>query len=98
MDKQISLTKAQINQLFEFTKKKYVHYEDLRYELVDHLASDIEAQMVADSSVSFKSALDITYGKFPITGFSKFVEQKEKSLNRYWFCLLYTSPSPRDRG
>ena len=25
-------------------------------------------------------------------------DQVEGSLARYWYCLLYTSPSPRDRG
>jgi len=76
MDKQISLTKDQINQLFEFTKKKYVKHEDVKFEIVDHLASDIEAQMSEDLDIDFESALKITYSKFPITGFYRFVQKK----------------------
>lgn len=36
------LSKAQIEQLLEFTKKKYVQFYDLQVEVVDHLASTIE--------------------------------------------------------
>ena len=91
MDKQISLTKDQINQLFEFTKKKYVKHEDVKFEIVDHLASDIEAQMSEDPDIDFETALKITYSKFPITGFYRFVEEKTSALQRYWRRKLFST-------
>ena len=90
MDKQISLTKDQINQLFEFTKKKYVKHEDVKFEIVDHLASDIEAQMSEGPDIDFETALKITYSKFPITGFTQFVTNKTSALKKYWRKKLFS--------
>ena len=66
MNQTITLSKSQIDHLFEFTRKKYVRYDDVRFEIVDHLASDIENQMSEDSELSFESALKRTYSKFPL--------------------------------
>ena len=84
MKENFQLSKTQIEHLFEFTRKKYVKYDDVRFEIVDHLASDIEAQMNDNSDLSFKSALWNAYGKFPITGFGHFIDAKEKALSKYW--------------
>ena len=84
MKESFQLSIAQIDHLFEFTRKKYVKYDDVRFEIVDHLASDIEAQMSEDSDLSFKSALWNVYSKFPITGFSQFIDEKEKAMSKYW--------------
>lgn len=84
MEKSTLLTAEQIQILFDFTTKKYVKYFDVQYELVDHLASGIEEQMSANPDTGFDTALEIEYGKFPVTGFYHFVEQKEKALLKYW--------------
>lgn len=80
----IQLSKEQIDKIFEFTRTKNIPYEDVRYEIVDHLASDVEAQMDKDSNIEFQRAMDLAYGKFPITGFVQFIHNKEKALSTYW--------------
>lgn len=78
------LSKKQIQALIDFTEQKQVKYEDVKYEIVDHLASDIEAQMQENPKLKFETALYYAYGKFPITGFAQFINQKEESLKKYW--------------
>ena len=80
----MTLTAEQIEHLFNFTRKKYVRYYDLQVELVDHLASAIEDEMLLDSNVSFENALQTVYKRFGITGFSKVVTQKRSALEKYW--------------
>ncbi len=84
MNDNFLLSKDQIQKLFDFTRKKYVKYEDVRIELVDHLASDIEDQVTADPKLSFDTALKNSYRKFPITGFTEFTAAKESGLRRHW--------------
>jgi hypothetical protein len=82
MDKQLS--KKQIEALFTFVRSKYVRYIDLQYELVDHLASAIEDEIQQHEHLSFDSALSRIYSRFPITGFSRFVAEKERAMTAYW--------------
>lgn len=82
MDKQLS--KEQIDEIFNFVKSKYVRYVDLQYELVDHLASAIEDEMKKDTKLSFSSALSKVYARFPVTGFTHFVAEKQVALTSYW--------------
>lgn len=56
----------------------------MRYEIVDHLASGIEARMEENPDLSFDAALRKEYAKFPITGFYQFVQEKQKALSKYW--------------
>lgn len=83
------LTPAQIDQLFEFCRKHYVTQYDLQIELVDHLASAIESQWEKNSDMSFNEALNNTFGKFGIYGFSKTKEQKAKALEQKYNRLLF---------
>ena len=80
----IELSKEQIAMLFTFVEKKGVRYKDVQYELVDHLASAIEEDMNADKNLNFEAALKSVYSKFPITGFDKFLREKEKAMLSYW--------------
>ena len=84
METRTQLSENQVSKLFDFVTSKYVRYEDLKYELVDHLASSIEDIQDENSDTSFDKALKETYSKFPITGFSNFVAEKQKALSRYW--------------
>lgn len=84
MKNETQLSQEEVQKLFAFVKSKYVRYVDLQYELVDHLASSIEDIQEADPKVSFEAALKKTYSRFPITGFTHFVENKQKALSRYW--------------
>ena len=81
---EIKLTEDQIQSLFAFVKSKYVRYIDVKYELVDHLASAIEDEMQKDAKLSFDAALSKVYARFPVTGFTNFIASKARSLGRYW--------------
>ena len=76
------LTDLQIESLFKFTQKKFVHYYDLQLELVDHLASSIEDEMVANPNLDFEYALQKVYNRFGIFGFAKVVQEKSAALHK----------------
>ena len=65
----MQLSSKEIDLLFEFTKKKLVHWYDLQVELVDHLAARIEEEMQADQKLSFEQALEKVYKGFGLFGF-----------------------------
>ncbi len=94
----MNLTKAQIEQLFDFVRSKNVHYLDVQHEIVDHLASSIENIQRQNPATSFSSALTQSYSNFPITGFAELIETKEAELRKYWrrrfWRFLYTIISP----
>lgn len=78
------LTADQISYLFSFAESKHVKYKDIQYEIVDHLASAIEAELDAYPFLTFERATERVYGRFPLTGFMQWMEQKEESLTKYW--------------
>lgn len=82
------LSHEEIQKLFDFTRKKYVRYIDVQVELVDHLASSIEELRSNDPSISFESALQKVYARFPITGFNNLIQEKAKALNAFWWRKL----------
>ncbi len=90
MNRPFELNQEQIDHLFKFVKSKYVRHIDLQYEVVDHLASSIEEEMMSQD-IGFEEALNRVYGRFPITGFAKFLEGKEGQLTKYWYkqCFKY---------
>lgn len=75
----MKLTEAQIEELYVFTRKKYVEYYDVQTELVDHLASSIEEKMSV-SNINFETALQQVYAQFGIFGFNDLVGQKEMEV------------------
>lgn len=76
------LTDQQIDALFNFVKSKYVDFYDVQVELVDHLASEVEARMAETPGVTFDGALQQVYGGFGIFGFSDLVEEKQKAADK----------------
>lgn len=83
----MKLTATQIEELYAFTRKKYVEYYDVQTELVDHLATSIEEKM-STSNINFETALQQVYTQFGIFGFSELVEKKGMeviSKNRLFF-------------
>ena len=78
----MTLSKEQIEHLFTFTQKKFVHWYDLQVELVDHLANKIEAEMATNKALSFERALGNVYASFGIFGFAKIVREKEEALRK----------------
>ncbi len=87
MNKQ--LTKEQIESLHEFCEKHYVPYYDLQVELVDHLASAIESQWETEPELGFEKALNKTYSKFGVIGFSKVRMEREKELLKKYRRLMW---------
>jgi hypothetical protein len=83
------LTPDQIDELYTFCRKHYVNQYDLQIELVDHMASSVEEQWETSQRLSFQEALNNTFGKFGIFGFSKIKEQKEKELRRKYNHLFF---------
>lgn len=90
MDTRTQLSQEQVDKLFDFVKSKFVRFEDLKYELVDHLASSIEDIQDKEPQKSFDEALKETYSRFPITGFTNFVAAKQKALSRYWMKKFFS--------
>ena len=84
------LNENQISSLFEFVSSKYVRYIDVQHELVDHLATDIEVEMDANSTLSFDEALKNVYSKFPISGFSNYVRESEKAMKGMWRKMIFS--------
>lgn len=78
------LTDTQITSLFDFARSKYVRYIDVQHEIVDHLATDIELEIDENPTLSFDDALSNVYAKFPISGFSNYVRESEKAMNKFW--------------
>lgn len=75
-------TPEQIETLYRFCKKHYVHHYDLQTELVDHLASAIEDKLAEDPQATFDSALDEVYKGFGFGGFARVVAQRTKEMQR----------------
>lgn len=80
----MQLNQKQIEFLFEFVEKKGVKYFDVQHEIVDHLATSIESEMMATENRTFDQALQIVYGEFPITGFAQYTLDLEDSLWTFW--------------
>lgn len=95
----MTLSKDQIDLLFEFTRKKYVQHYDVQVELVDHLAATIEAAISENPTLSFENALQKVYAGFGIFGFAKVVQEKQQAVeklnSRLWrqaFVSYFTLP------
>lgn len=78
----MKLNKEQIKEIHDFTVRKRVRYLDVQLEMVDHMASGIEAMLEQNPEMSFQDALNKEYKKFGIFGFAKIVEEKQKAIER----------------
>jgi len=76
------LTNDQIQQLFQFCSRHYVHHYDVQAELVDHMGSAIEEKMDTESGISFEKALDQVFLSFGPRGFAPIVRQKIETLQQ----------------
>jgi len=82
------LTPEQIEELFTFCSKRNVKEYEIQVELVDHLASSIEAQLKHNTTLSFYEALGITYSNFGANGFKEIVRIKRKMFRRKYNILF----------
>lgn len=76
------LNSEQIDHLFQFCRRHFVHHYDLQVEIVHHLANAIEEHMKNDTSLSFQKALEKVYESFGAAGFAPFISEKRKSVER----------------
>ncbi|MCF8713657.1 hypothetical protein JM658_02365 [Joostella atrarenae] len=79
----MTLNQEQLNTIKYALEKRDLDYVDLKYELLDHIATEIEQIMSKDESVSFKDASDIAFDKWRI------------ALNDYssfWLGIGYSKP------
>lgn len=77
---EMKLNASQIKQLYKFTERHYVDYYDVQTELVDHLASGVEARLKENPNQVFEQVLDDVFQGFGVMGFGNFVEEKQKEV------------------
>ncbi len=93
------LTNEQITFLDQFCEKKGVRYYDLRMEIVDHLATEIEAEMQQQADTDFPLLVQRVFESFGENGFRSIVAAKTESTqdaytrsHRSYFWSFFTPP------
>lgn len=76
------LSKDQIQQVENYLTQKGLKYIDIRYEVLDHISSDIE-QMMETRGLSFENASDIVFLKW---------NRNFVSRSNIWIGLIYSGP------
>ncbi len=79
----MKLTKEQIDKIDETLVLNGVVYEDIKLELIDHIASDIE-EIIMKQSVAFETAL--------INAFDKWEELLRPASNLFWAPFWLNEP------
>lgn len=84
-----TISSAQIDRLYQFTRQHYVVYYDVQTELVDHLASAIEARWEENPEKNFEDLLQQEFKKFGVFGFMDVVEERQKTMQKYYLKLVW---------
>ena len=84
-----TLSEAEIQALYKFTRQHFVEHYDLQTELVDHLGNGIEKQWRHHPNRSFREALQIEFKKFGVLGFQDVVAEKKKAMRKRYRKLLF---------
>lgn len=72
------ISKIEMEQLHAFCLQHHVKFYDIRLELTDHLASNIEALWIDYPNMTFENALEKVYANYGPTGFRKIIADREK--------------------
>ncbi len=72
------ISSEELEFLFRFCKKKGIEFVDLRLELVDHLASQVEAIWQEEPRLSFKTAFHKLYKAYGSFGFQKLAQEHSR--------------------
>ena len=83
MKKKITLTKEQIEIIEDYLTDKDVKYIDIRFEILDHLISNVEF-LIEYRNISFKNAFDDVKLKW---------NKSLKSTSSFWLGLAHHGPS-----
>lgn len=78
------LDASEIQKLFEYLDRLNISYEDLRFEIVDHLATEIELLKTDLPKASFSKLLFEVTQQMPDQIFNKLIVDKENALLQYW--------------
>lgn len=84
------VTEEQVEELFQFCRDHYVPFYDLQVELVDHMASSIEEQWGSDPQLPFDQALNNSFKRFGVYGFSRIKRLKIKEMDRNNLRIIYS--------
>ena len=85
MKEKETLSEAQIQSLYRFTRAHFVYHYDLQTELVDHMANAIEELQEKQPELTFDDATKIVFKSFGVFGFQDIVEERMQLLTkRYW--------------
>ncbi len=76
------LSKEQIALLHDYLKRGNVIYYDVQIELVDQVASFIEAQWLIDPEQSFETVSSLAFSTIPVFAIAK--ERQKILINSYW--------------
>jgi hypothetical protein len=75
------ISEIEIEKLFAFCKKHYIHFYEVQAELVDHFADAIERMRAEQPAMSFEQALDKVYNSFGgYKGMQKIQEEKRRLI------------------
>ncbi|MEL4307085.1 hypothetical protein [Joostella sp. CR20] len=79
----MKLTKEQIQTIEYALGKRGVDYIDLKYELLDHIATEVEQLMTDDATISFEEACNIAFEKWKGT---------LKTSSSFWLGIVHSAP------
>lgn len=85
----IKLSDNQVEHIKDYINRCGIRYLDVRLELVDHMASAVEADMQADQ-IGFNQAFVRQQQAWTVAVREKFVKEKEKQLRKYWHRRAWT--------
>ena len=78
------LTSQHIEELYAYTDRVHFNYEDLKFEVVDHIATGVEEMMDNNPDMTFSRALYEYSGTLPHSFFGDIISEKSKALKKYW--------------
>ncbi len=83
------LTDDNIKSLHKWTKVQGVEYYDVQLEIVDHLATSIESQMIENSEQSFQEIFDQEVLNWPQDKIEKLIKEKNHQLYWGWMSKIF---------
>lgn len=84
----MKLNAEQLDQIKAFISKRGFTYPDVQLEIIDHVASRVEALMTEKPELPIDEAIRITHGEFGVMGFSVFEDAMVSSLQTQYFKLF----------
>lgn len=89
MNKKVELSSGQIKELYDLVSNRGCPYLDLQSEIVDHIATTVEAKLEQYPYLTYDSAVQSTFRSMPATGFHNIIDEKEKALKSYWWRIIF---------